>query len=227
MKRAVAIGLLVAAGTLPADAATVVISNCAIADPEGWQPGSWQALSEGFVRTQPGLSGERSVCSVVAGEFEDFAGFSEWWTSDLGRSIDEIRNAADLAAREWAPYSSSNPNPAVLLFLQGVGVPIPAFDPYDPASVLVAAGALESLWPELIAADPTAFPPSPALVVEAWLAPTSPLPVPEPGTLGTLGVALLAQISWASRRSRALAARRSGSARTSALRAAQAKPLES
>lgn len=225
MKLTLAIALLVAAGSV--HAATVVVSNCALAGPETWQPGSWQALTQGFIRAQGSPSGGTQACSVVAGEFEDYADFSAWWSSDLGRSLDEILNAADLAASAWVPYTSSNPNPAALLFLQGIGVPIAAFDPYDPASVLVAAGALESLWPELIAADPTAFPPSPALVVEAWLAPTSALPVPEPGSLGLLGLALLVQISCASRRSRALAARRSGSARTSALRAAQARRPES
>ncbi len=60
-------------------------------------------------------------------------------------------------------------------------------------------------------------------VVLVWLAPTSALPVPEPGSLGLLGVALLVQISCASRRSRAEAARRSGMARISALRAAQVR----
>lgn len=210
-------------------AVPVIVSNChrepATGDPTTWQTGQWQALSTSFLRTQESRYwGGSGNCSVLAGDFDDFAEFSSWWSGPLGRSLAEILNVAELSGGSWSAYSSTNPNPAALLFLLGLGsLPyVGPIDPYDPEQVAHVVTLIEGMTPSLVPTVSWVSGP-----IEVWLAPTSSLPVPEPGSLGLLGGALVAQISWASRRSRALAARRSGRARTSALRAAQAKRPES
>jgi hypothetical protein len=90
VKRAAAIGLLVAAIATPADsgAVPVIVSNCrrelVLADPTTWQPGQWQALSTSFARTEQSRYWGGN-CSVLAGDFGDFAEFASWWTGLLGR----------------------------------------------------------------------------------------------------------------------------------------------
>ncbi len=52
-------------------------------------------------------------------------------------------------ARFDNPYSTHNPNPAMMLFLQSLGVPaavIPAFDPYNPASIQAASDNALAVW---------------------------------------------------------------------------------
>jgi hypothetical protein len=46
------------------------------------------------------------------------------------------------AARFTNHYSTANPNPAALLFLQAQGAPVPVFDPYNAAAILGASNAL-------------------------------------------------------------------------------------
>jgi hypothetical protein len=220
VRRALATGLLGCLVACDALAAPVLVSNCEspvdpiAVDAATWQSGQWQAVY-GW-----GSNG----CSVYAGDFESLEAFSAWWSDELGRSFEEILNAGHLGS-SWLAYTDPQPNPAALVFLQALGLSMPAFDPYDPAGVLAASAALEEAW--LLAGG---FPSDLWLsssYIEVRLAPTSTLPVPEPGSLWLVGAALALQISCASRRSRAEAARRSGSARTSALRAAQARRPES
>ena len=52
-------------------------------------------------------------------------------------------------ARAKNHYSVSNPNPAMMMFLQGLGIPgsiIPAFDPYDTASIQASSDAAVGFW---------------------------------------------------------------------------------
>ncbi len=211
MKRVLAIGLLVICTAIPARAATVVVSNCRAADATAWQAGSWQSLARSLVRTEESPdSGAWVPCSVVAGDFDDFAAFSAWWIAELGRPLSEIRNAADLEAGPWLVYGAETPNPAALLFLQGLGIPVPTyppFDPYDPESIAAATAELEWLWAEALPAL-HAQDLAQGLTVEAWLAPTSPLPVPEPGTLALAAGAPAVAALWARGRAGPSAARR-------------------
>jgi Protein of unknown function (DUF1302) len=52
-------------------------------------------------------------------------------------------------ARFKNPYGVNNPNPAMMLFLQALGVPggiLPAFDPYSPASVAASSATALANW---------------------------------------------------------------------------------
>jgi hypothetical protein len=52
-------------------------------------------------------------------------------------------------ARFVNPYSTHNPNPAMMLFLQSLGVPgaiIPSFDPYNPASIAASSANAQGFW---------------------------------------------------------------------------------
>jgi len=52
-------------------------------------------------------------------------------------------------------YSTTNPNPAMMLFLQAVGIPgtiLPAFDPYDKASVQASSDVALATWGALFGA---------------------------------------------------------------------------
>jgi len=67
-------------------------------------------------------------------------------------------------ARFKNPYGVNNPNPAMMLFLQALGVPgtvLPAFDPYSPASVNASSANALATWGALFGPAGVACPDTP------------------------------------------------------------------
>jgi len=67
-------------------------------------------------------------------------------------------------ARFKNPYTTNNPNPAMMLFLQAVGVPagiLPVFDPHNEASINAASATALATWQTLFGAGGVACPDTP------------------------------------------------------------------
>jgi hypothetical protein len=66
-------------------------------------------------------------------------------------------------ARFDNPYSTHNPNPAMMLFLQSIGFDafIPTFNPYDPASISASSEAARTTWNNFFGAAGAVCPDTP------------------------------------------------------------------
>ncbi len=96
-------------------------------------------------------------------------------------------------ARFVNQYTTTNPNPAMMLFLQAQGAPIAPFDPYSAASVLAASEGAKGIWEAVTAGctDPSCIPA--ALQPLGWIWSTSQVQLEYPRVF-TLGGSLDYQI---------------------------------